>query len=313
MASSAPPPPFRKVLEERFAGLSRELVELAAAHAADGARQARRETADRLNRSVRLMRQAESATEIASALLDASRGFAATAALFRISDGEAAGETIRGASPEDSDAFRSLRIPLADAPALAAAVETLDPVVSVSSAAEISAPLAALTGGAAEERIFLLPLAPEDRATALLCAWGDVDAPALELLAQAAAAFWRWIAPAATELVTLTPAPDVAAPASAWDALSSEDRRVHLSAQRFARVRAAEILLAHGAAIRHARSRRNVYDAVREPIDAARATFRASFMNACPSMVDYLHLELVRTLADDKAELLGEDYPGILV
>jgi hypothetical protein len=27
-------------------------------------------------------------------------------------------------------------------------------------------------------------------------------------------------------------------------------------------------------------------------------------------MVDYIHVELLRTLANDDAELLGEDYPG---
>jgi hypothetical protein len=30
-------------------------------------------------------------------------------------------------------------------------------------------------------------------------------------------------------------------------------------------------------------------------------------------MVDYLHLELVRTLANDDPELLGENYPGVIV
>jgi hypothetical protein len=30
-------------------------------------------------------------------------------------------------------------------------------------------------------------------------------------------------------------------------------------------------------------------------------------------MVDYLHPELVRTLANDDVELLGSDYPGPLV
>jgi len=30
-------------------------------------------------------------------------------------------------------------------------------------------------------------------------------------------------------------------------------------------------------------------------------------------MVDYLHLELLRTLANDDSDLLGKDYPGPLV
>ena len=30
-------------------------------------------------------------------------------------------------------------------------------------------------------------------------------------------------------------------------------------------------------------------------------------------MVDYLHLELLRTLANDDADLLGSEYPGPMV
>ena len=30
-------------------------------------------------------------------------------------------------------------------------------------------------------------------------------------------------------------------------------------------------------------------------------------------MVDYLHLELMRTLANDDADLLGKEYPGPMV
>jgi hypothetical protein len=99
---------------------------------------------------------------------------------------------------------------------------------------------------------------------------------------------------------------------SAWDRLSAEEQRLHLRAQRFARVRVAEMRLYHAAEVRAGRSRRAVYDALREPIDAARETFRASYFAPCPSMVDYLHLEMVRTLANDDPELLGEIYPGIL-
>ena len=58
---------------------------------------------------------------------------------------------------------------------------------------------------------------------------------------------------------------------------------------------------------------RVLYGALAEPIDAARASFRESFFGPCPSMVDYLHLELLRTLAHDEPELLGETYPGVMV
>ena len=48
-------------------------------------------------------------------------------------------------------------------------------------------------------------------------------------------------------------------------------------------------------------------------MDAARLEFREKFFAPCPGMLDYLHLEMVRTLAHDDAELLGPDYPGPMV
>jgi hypothetical protein len=92
-----------------------------------------------------------------------------------------------------------------------------------------------------------------------------------------------------------------------------EEQRVHLRAQRFARVEAAAMRLQEGTAVQAGRLRRNLYEALRGRIDAARELFRKDFFANCPSMVDYLHLELVHTLANDDAELLGKDYPGPMV
>ena len=66
-------------------------------------------------------------------------------------------------------------------------------------------------------------------------------------------------------------------------------------------------------AVQNGRAERSLYQALRTEIDGARAAFRASFFVPCPSMLDYLHLELVRTLANDNPELLGGDYPGPIV
>ena len=85
---------------------------------------------------------------------------------------------------------------------------------------------------------------------------------------------------------------------------------MHLGAQRFARVHVAELRLYRAAAVQTGRTQRDLYGALRQPIDAARARFREKFFAACPSMVDYLHLELLRTLANDDSELLGKEYPG---
>jgi hypothetical protein len=146
----------------------------------------------------------------------------------------------------------------------------------------------------------------------LLCAWGEVERPPLELLAQVAAAIWSRLEPAVPEgLVSIAPAETTASNAAPkWEGLPPTEQRTHLGAQRFARVQAAEIRLRHGGAVRTGRVRRNVYDALRKPIDEAREAFRRQFFASCPSMVDYLHLELVHTLANDDPELLGKDYPG---
>jgi hypothetical protein len=71
--------------------------------------------------------------------------------------------------------------------------------------------------------------------------------------------------------------------------------------------------LEEAAAVREGRSRANLYEELRGSIDAARELFHRDFFAACPSMVDYLHLELVQTLANGDAKLLGRDYPGPMV
>ena len=91
------------------------------------------------------------------------------------------------------------------------------------------------------------------------------------------------------------------------------EQQIHLRAQRFARVQAAEMRLYHADVVQVGRSRRNLYEALRQPIDDARQSFRTEFFAKCPSMVDYLHLELTRTLANDDPDLFGSTYPGPLV
>jgi hypothetical protein len=102
-------------------------------------------------------------------------------------------------------------------------------------------------------------------------------------------------------------------PVSLWETLSSEDQQIHLRAQRFARVQVAEMRLYEADAVQAGRRRGDLYDALRKPIEAARETYREQFFSRCESMVDYLHLELIRTLAHDDPDLCGKDYPGPLV
>jgi hypothetical protein len=282
---------------------------------------ARRELADQLNQSVRRMRQAQSLDELAATLLDAAMGFAGGAALFRIAGNIAKGDKIRGVAAGPAEEFSSLEIPLANAPALAGAVETRDPVIAVTAPTEVSAELVLLAAHPADGRAFLFPLVVKDRVPVLLYCWGAVLGAAVEMLAQMAAAVWEFqVTPETpTQLVTIATAPaeapvaPAAKPASAWDTLSAEDQAIHLRAQRFARVQAAEMRLHEASAVQSGRTQKNLYGALRTRIDDARVTFRQSYFAPCSNMVDYLHLELVRTLAHDDPDLLGKDYPGPLV
>jgi hypothetical protein len=217
--------------------------------------------------------------------------------------------------------FLALEIPLASAAALAGAVESRDPVTAVTAPAEVSSELCELFQHPSDGRVSIYPVVVRDQVQALIYAWGIVQGSAIELLTQVAAAVWNGFpAPAPPpELVTIAPAPP-AAPAAAeparglsWENLSAEDQQIHLRAQRFARVQVAEMRLFESDAVQKGRAARNLYAALQKSIDAARETFRNQFFARCANMVDYLDLELTRTLANDDSDLLGKTYPGPLV
>jgi hypothetical protein len=91
-------------------------------------------------------------------------------------------------------------------------------------------------------------------------------------------------------------------------------RAADASAQRFARVKIAEIQLYHAPAVHAGRAACDLYGSLQSQIDAARDAFRERFMNgSSDGPADYLHSEMLRVLANDDATLLGPRYPGPLV
>jgi hypothetical protein len=301
------PIPFRQILESRLSQLAAEAEMLFA----ETRERARREFADQLNQAARQLFQAGGAEELATTLAAAATPFASTVLVFHIE-----GDTAK--SPK-------IDVALPNAAAFSGAIQTKDPVIAAATPGEISASLIELLGHSSEDRAYLFPLVSGGSVPVLLYACGAVQGPALELLSQIAAAAWTSVVPKPmappADLVSIAPlaeaatapAPALAEPVSPWDRLTSEEQQVHLRAQRWARVRIAELRLRRSAAVQAGRSRGNIYEVLKEPIDTAREEFRKSFFAVCPSMVDYLHLELLRTLAHDDADLLGKDYPGPLV
>jgi hypothetical protein len=90
------------------------------------------------------------------------------------------------------------------------------------------------------------------------------------------------------------------------------DEALFLRAQRFARVRVAEIRLAKSREVVEGRAAKRLYALLKEEIDTARVAYAREFLQASPFMPDYLHAELIRTLANEDIAALGEDYPGPL-
>ena len=317
LAVNSPESSFHDILERFAADAQSAFTEAHARTRSDARAEARSELAGQLNQAVRRICQAPTRDELGDTLADTASAFASGAAWFRVEDGAARSEKL------------DLTIPLADSAALKHAVDTREPVIAIATPGEVSPELAQRFAHSPESRAHVYPVISAaggaSGTAALLYTWADTPGgaqnDALELLAQCASAAWQALEPPpppppppepVTQLVTIA-APPPQPKADPWDALSAEDQQAHLRAQRFARVQVAEIRLRKAAAVQSGRLRRNLYAALRDSIDAARAAYRKEFFAHCPSMVDYLHLELARTLANDDPDLLGNEYPGPMV
>ena len=266
-----------RVFEERFADLAARIER----EFADSVRQ----SAEGIHRAVRRFAVWENQEQWAAALLDSVSGFCARAALFEV----------RPHSLHRLRAFERLDVPLEEAPAVADAIATRDTLVTLATAAELSSGIAALFEAG---RCVILPVVARERVAAVLLAAGEpIETDGLEAMAAlAGAALERRGRP--------DPLPETVQ--------SAGDEALFLRAQRFARVRVAEIRLAKSREVAEGRTARRLYALLKEEIDAARVGYAREFLQASPFMPDYLHAELIRTLANEDTAVLGEDYPGPL-
>ncbi|HYI97223.1 MAG TPA: hypothetical protein VEX68_27030 [Bryobacteraceae bacterium] len=294
-----------RIFAERFADVESRLKEAFEGVTANRLRTCRSEVTEALNQTARRLRSSESKEEWIRTLLEAASPFCAKSAMFSVTSKGLS----MGGHPE---------VPLASAPAFGSAVESKDTVVAVGTPRELSQTISSLLGDASTKKIYLFPVVVRQNAVAVLYAEpGDgvpVDVSALELLTSIAAASIE-----ATETVVVkSPSADLirisgtapASPAPTWTDLAKPEQERHLRAQRFARNRVAEMLLHRVRQVRNGRESNNLYGALKEEIEAGREAFRREFIESCPSMVDYFHLELQRTLAKGNSRALGSDYPG---
>lgn len=273
-----------------------------------------------LNQLLRRFRHYETQSEWIGAVLDGSSQFAAKSALFAVEGG-----MFRLRGQHNLEIAENVSFSKADAGAFRAAVDSMDHVIALRTPAEVSEPLSSPNP---RDRAHLFPILNGARAVAVLFAAGEgdgeLDTNGLELMAGMASmalerrsntALHAQIA-TAHPVAGSEPKPPAARDGKSklpeWANLNWEQRSLHSRAQRFSRVTVAEWQLARPEACRGGREQKNLYLFLKNDIEKARETYRKQFMTI-PSMVDYLHVELVRTAAEGEELKLGADYPGPLV
>lgn len=287
--------------------------------------EARRLQSEILNQTLRRLRQGTNEEQILELLNEGCAACSERSVVLVFENSQARGAASRGV---DAASPFEIVFDIAAAPALVSAIESRDPMVALASDREISPVLANLfTGerdGAEGEKAYLFPVVVRHAVVAMLIASGAVSAPPVELLCEAAGMKLEALRPLPSqqeppvvrpaEFIQLTPAPArAAAERRPWDELSPDERQLHLKAQRTARVRVSEMRLYQDEALRQGKASGDIYNALRPHIDAARREFLEAFLSKSPTMVDYLHLEILRNLAQDDDRSLGPEYPGPMV
>lgn len=253
-----------------------------------------------LNRAARRLRSAGT-NDWTNVLIEAAAAFCGRAALFSIRANSLHLEGARGNARSEAP-VELPDVPLDAAPAFKTVVDTRDTVVAVRTPGELSALIANAFGADPSGKFHVFPILRAETVAALLYAdetSGTFQPDALELLATLAGmALENRAAKQVNGLIR------VSAP---------NDGELHLKAQRFARVQVAEMRLHQDAGVKNGRAGRDLYASLQPQIDSAREAYQREFLSGSESVPDYLHQELVRTLAHDDVELLGPDYPGPLV
>ncbi len=308
----------QKALAEAADRLQKELQAAQDEAAEEAARSARLAATEELNIAVRRIRQASSITEIGSTLLETAGAWAGRVALLVHKGGSLSGWRTYGFDGAPVD----FRVALSEAPALAQAVETREAVISLSVPGHLSAPLVDWMRLEPQEKVYLFPLCLRQSVVAIL--YADGVGAAREMQPTAVEALCA-VAELAIEALSSRPLPrepedgrldlPVARPAprqapTDWDKMSAEERDTHLRAQRFARVLLADLQLYRSQEIREGKKARDIYGRLRDEIDKSREVYLRKFGQSAAAAVDYFHLELLHTLAENQEELLGPDYPG---
>lgn len=282
--------------------------------------QTRAAQAESLNQSLRRLRQAAREQNIFDTLSESCAAHTESVVVLVFERGQAHVTANHGVD------VSGLSFDIASASAVVSAIESRDPLVAIVSESELSPTLARALSDAdgedSDRKAYLFPVISRHSVVAMLLASSvkPLHTAPIELLCEAAGMRLETLPQAAEtvktgDLVQLTPVGSIDSTGDrlTWDALNPEDQKLHLQAQRMARVRVAEMRLYHEKDLSQGTVARDIYGALKEPIDKAREQFLQTFLAKSATMVDYLHLEILSSLAHDDDRLLGPNYPGPMV
>ncbi|HEY1271887.1 MAG TPA: hypothetical protein VGF08_07875 [Terriglobales bacterium] len=107
---------------------------------------------------------------------------------------------------------------------------------------------------------------------------------------------------------SVTPGDGASGPGDDLAGLPADEADAHKKARRFARLLVDEIKLYNQAKMMEGRKNRDLYDRLKEDIDKSRSTYQKRFGNTPAASGDYFNQEIVRSLAEDDASLLGANF-----
>lgn len=149
----------------------------------------------------------------------------------------------------------------------------------------------------------------------LMALSGGMGEATLEKAAEAEAIAESEPAEAPVEAVEAEPSPPApaaqAAPAGIdISHLSEADQKVHKDAKRFVKLLISEIELYNKAKVAEGRKNKDIFKRLKSDIERSRQTYEKRFGKTVALQHDYIHEELIRTLANNDLSLMGSDYPG---
>jgi hypothetical protein len=144
-------------------------------------------------------------------------------------------------------------------------------------------------------------------AAATATAEAPASAPAMSAVAEVEPAAVEESVESVEEIVPAVAIETEAAPPPG-STLSPEDQDVHRKAQRFARLLVDEVKLYNQAKVAEGRKHKDLYDRLKEAIEKSRGTYQKRYGNTVAASGNYFQHELVRSLAEDDASIMGANF-----